>query len=90
MPFSRLLALALIYLLRFVEVLFLISAVSSWIPPLRDTKLIGLVRYLISPIIAPFRAITSRINALRGFPVDISFLLAFLAVELLIMILMMV
>jgi len=89
-PFSRLLALALIYLLRFIQALFIISAVASWIPPLRDTKLIGLVRYLISPLVAPFRQITSRIGSLRNFPLDISFLLAFLTIELLIMILTMV
>ena len=65
----RSIALSLISVL---EILMLARAVMSWFPQVQGNR-------FHQAVIMPFRSLVNQIPALRGFPLDISFMLAYLA-----------
>lgn len=64
--------------LGILEYLMLFRAIMSWFPQMQGGKLFAFVYGITEPIIMPFRRLLQNINALRGFPIDISFMLAFM------------
>lgn len=68
--------------IRCLELLFFARAVMSWFPQGRDSKIAEFLYTVTEPIILPFRSLIGRIDALRNCPLDISFLLAFFALEI--------
>jgi YggT family protein len=56
----------------------LIRAVLSWFPIDEENPILRFVRLVTEPLIAPIRALFDRMGWFRNFPIDISFLVAFL------------
>ncbi len=74
-------------LIRGLEFLFFARAIMSWFAQGRDSRIYEFLYLVTEPIVQPFRRITERIDALRGFPVDVSFFLAFLCLEMILVLL---
>lgn len=70
----------LIYVL---QTLMLVTALLSWIPQMRNNRIYMVLSSLIEPIVLPFRKLLYQIPALREFPLDLSFLAAYLTLTLL-------
>ncbi len=68
--------------IRCLEFMFFARAIMSWFPQGRGSKIYECLYLVTEPVILPFRRLTDRISALRGFPLDVAFLLAFFALEL--------
>ena len=68
-------------LIRLMEFLIFLRAILSWIPQARDSSFAAVLYQLTEPVISPFRRLLSRVEALRAFPLDLSVLAAFLALE---------
>lgn len=71
-------------LLSLLQLAMLVRALMSWIPSLRGSMLDNILYQITEPIILPFRQLLSRIPALQGFPLDLSFLAAYIALSVLI------
>jgi YggT family protein len=61
----------LLYVINFA---MLLRAVLSWLPLDEDNRLLSAVCMITEPIIYPVRVWLDRFEALRNFPLDISFL----------------
>ena len=70
--------------LNMLQIAMLARALMSWIPSLRGSALDNILYQITEPIILPFRQLLSRIPGLQGFPVDLSFLVAYIALSILI------
>lgn len=70
-------------LLRLFEFFMFARAIFSWFPQARDSKVYEFLYYVTEPIIMPFRSLLNRFDAIRTIPLDISFLCAFLTLEIL-------
>ena len=68
-------------LLRIYELLFLVRAVLSWIPPVQGTKIAFLLYSVTEPVLAPIRMVLHKIPFLAGFPIDFSMLVAYLLID---------
>ena len=69
-------------LLNILQFLMLAMAIMSWIPQLRQSRLYGSISMLLEPLLMPIRKLLWRIPALRSFPLDLSFLLLWLLLSL--------
>ena len=69
--------------LNILQLAMLVRAVMSGIPQLRGSQLQELLYQVTEPIVMPFRKLLSRIPGLNNFPLDISFLLAWIAIDVL-------
>lgn len=65
-------------LLSAVQLCMLIRAVLSWFPIQRDHPILRFVCMVTEPLVAPIRALFDRMGWFRNFPIDLSFLVAFL------------
>jgi YggT family protein len=65
-------------LLSAVELCMLVRAVLSWFPIRDDNPILRFVHTVTEPLIAPIRALFDRMGWFRNFPIDLSFLVAFL------------
>lgn len=70
-------------LISFLQTLMLVTALLSWIPQMRYNRLYQTLVMLIDPIVQPFRTLLSMIPFLDGFPLDFSFLAAYLTLSIL-------
>ena len=68
-------------LLSAVELCMLIRAVFSWFPVRNDNPILRFVCMVTEPLIAPIRALFDRMGWFRNFPLDMSFLAAFLLIS---------
>lgn len=66
-----------ITILTVLEYMLFFRAILSWIPQMREGKLAQILYQLTEPLVAPFRSLLNRIPAMRTFPLDISFLMAY-------------
>ena len=69
------LALQVIYFSMFIQ------AILSWFLT-EDHPIVVILTCITAPVVIPVRALLSRIPALQSFPIDISFLVAFLLLSL--------
>lgn len=69
-------------IIRLLEFLLVARAILSWFPQTQGSKLYELLYDLTEPLIMPFRALLSRFAFMRTMPLDISFLCAFLVLEM--------
>lgn len=67
-------------LLRILEFLLFARAILSWFSQAGGSKLYEFLRLITEPLIQPFRSLTDRIDAFRGCPFDIPFMLAFFTI----------
>lgn len=74
-------------LIGIMQILLLVRAISSWFPQVAGSKMSEVLYMVTEPIIMPFRALMNKFPAMRQFPLDISFLLAFFSLQIIEMIL---
>ena len=72
-------ALALIGIL---QLLMLVSALMSWVPQLRQSRLYQAISMVLEPLMAPVRSLLFRIPGMDRFPLDLSFLAVWLLLSL--------
>ena len=70
-------------LINLLQTLMLIMALMSWIPQLRQTKLYYAISMIVEPVIDPFRRLLYRIPGMDRFPLDLSFLVAYMVLSML-------
>ncbi len=70
-------------LIQVLQALMLVMALMSWVPQLRQSRLYYTVSSLVEPVIAPFRRLLWKIPGMDRFPLDLSFLAAWLVLSLL-------
>ena len=70
-------------LISLLQTLMLIMALMSWIPQLRQSKLYYAISMIVEPVIDPFRRLLYKIPGMDRFPLDLSFLAAYMALSLL-------
>ncbi len=73
--------------LSILQLAMLVRALMSWIPSLQGSQLQGFLYQITEPIIMPFRRLLWKIPAVRSFPLDLSFLLAWVVLDTLMMML---
>ena len=69
-------------LLSVVQLCFLVRAILSWLPLSDDNPLVTFTAMVTEPIIAPIRALFDHFGWFRDFPLDVSFFVAFILVNL--------
>lgn len=70
-------------LIEVLQTLMLVMALMSWVPQLRRTKLFYMISMVVEPVIDPFRRLLYRIPGMDRFPLDLSFLAAWMVLSLL-------
>ncbi len=70
-------------LIQVLQTLMLVMALMSWIPQLRRSKLYYMISMVVEPVIDPFRRLIYKIPGMDTFPLDLSFLCAWLVLSLL-------
>ena len=70
-------------LIQALQTLMLVMALMSWIPPLRQTRLYQFISMVVEPVNDPFRRLLYRIPGMDRFPLDLSFLAAWMVLSLL-------
>ncbi len=66
------------YFLQALQFCMLIRAVLSWFPIDDNNKFLIFVESVTEPIIYPIRALLERFDFFATFPIDLSFLIAFI------------
>lgn len=70
-------------ILMVLQIAMLVRAIFSWFPGL-DENIIGDVAYSITePVIIPVRRFMERFEAVRNFPIDLSFFVTFMLLSML-------
>lgn len=70
-------------LINLLQTLMLIMALMSWIPQLRQTRLYYAISMIVEPVIDPFRRLLYKIPGMDRFPLDLSFLVAYMVLSML-------
>ena len=71
-----------ILLLDCLQILMLVMVIMSWIPQLRESRAYQIICSLVDPIIDPFRRLLYKIPGRDRFPLDLSFLAAWIVLSL--------
>lgn len=67
-------------MLAVFEYLLMFRAIMSWFPQIQGSRIYEFIYGITEPVIMPFRKLIQNVDALRGFPIDISFMLAFMTI----------
>ena len=70
-------------LLSLLQLAMLVRALMSWIPSLRGSALDNLLYQITEPIVMPYRQLLWKIPGLQGIPLDLSFLAAYITLNIL-------
>ena len=70
-------------LINRLQTLMLIMALMSWIPQLRQSRLYYAISMIVEPVIDPFRRLLYKIPGMDRFPLDLSFLAAYMVLSML-------
>ena len=70
-------------LINLLQTLMLIMALMSWIPQLRRSKIYYAISMIVEPVIDPFRRLLYKIPGMDRFPLDLSFLVAYMVLSML-------
>ena len=70
-------------LINLLQTLMLIMALMSWIPQLRQSRLYYAISMIVEPVIDPFRRLLYKIPGMDRFPLDLSFLAAYMVLSML-------
>ncbi len=70
-------------LIQVLQTLMLVMALMSWVPQLRRSKVYYMISMVVEPIIDPFRRLIYKIPGMETFPLDLSFLAAWMVLSLL-------
>ena len=69
--------------LRIYELLFIVRAILSWIPPAQGSGFSYFLHSVTEPILAPIRAVLFKIPFFARLPIDMSLLVAYLLIDVL-------
>ena len=75
-----------VLLLSGLQLAMLIRAVLSWFP-IEPNKFIDFIHAITEPLIVPIRALFDRMGWFRGLPIDISFMVVYLLITVLLLVL---
>lgn len=67
-------------MLAVFEYLLMFRAIMSWFPQIQGSRIYEFIYGITEPVVMPFRKLIQNVDALRGFPIDISFMLAFMTI----------
>ena len=70
-------------LINLLQTLMLIMALMSWVPQLRQSKIYYAISMIVEPVIDPFRRLLYKIPGMDRFPLDLSFLAAYITLDIL-------
>jgi len=70
-------------IINIMQYALLFRAILSWIPQLQGSGLSTFLYQITEPVVYPFRKLLRKVRALDRIPLDLSVLLAFLALSLL-------
>ncbi len=70
-------------LIQLLQTMMLVMALMSWVPQLRQSKIYYWIAMVVEPVIDPFRRLIYKIPGMETFPLDLSFLCAWLVLSLL-------
>ena len=68
-----------------LQLIMLARAILSWFPI--ENRLVDLVYAVTEPFIYPFRWLFERMNWFQGFPLDMSFMAAYLSISIVLILL---
>ena len=74
-------------LLTVLEICMLIRAVLSWFPISEDNPFLIFVHMVTEPIVMPFRALFEKMGWFQGLPVDVSFMVSYLLITVILILL---
>lgn len=77
--FFKQLIITVIYVL---DIALLLRAIFSWFDPMEESKISGFLFMLTEPIILPFRKLCSKMHWFEGVPLDVPFMMSWLALML--------
>ena len=67
-------------MLSIFEYLLMFRAIMSWFPQIQGGRLFEFIYGITEPLLMPFRKLLQNVDSLKGFPIDISFMLAFMTI----------
>ncbi len=68
--------------IRLFEFLLFARAIFSWFPQAQGSRVAEFLYFATEPLITPFRKLFANMQALSGFPLDLSFLAAYITLEI--------
>ncbi|MBR3848477.1 MAG: YggT family protein [Oscillospiraceae bacterium] len=68
--------------LRIYELLFIVRAILSWIPPAQGSGFSYFLHSVTEPILAPIRKVLFKIPFFASLPIDLSVLVAFFLIDI--------
>ena len=79
----RLIIIVFKLILSLFELLLFVRAILSWFPINRSGALNQFLEYTTEPVLTPIRSLLYRSSTLRNFPIDFSYIAAFLLIQIL-------
>ena len=76
---------AVTLLLMFIQLAMLVRAILSWFPI--DNRFVDFVYAVTEPFILPIRRLFERMGWFQGLPIDISFMVSYLLITVVVMLL---
>lgn len=76
---------AVTLLLMFIQLTMLVRAILSWFPI--DNRFVDFVYAVTEPFILPIRRLFERMGWFQGLPIDISFMVSYLLITVVVMLL---
>jgi YggT family protein len=73
----RIIAWILFSLIEAYQMIMVVRAICSWIPPVRETKFFAFLRLLTEPLLSPIRELLNKLSWVRMIPLDFSFIVLY-------------
>ena len=74
-------------MLSIFEYLLMFRAIMSWFPQIQGGRLFEFIYGITEPLLMPFRKLLQNVDSLRGFPIDMSFLVSYMLISAVVMML---
>ncbi|MBO5338808.1 MAG: YggT family protein [Clostridia bacterium] len=81
MPILRIIAWILVPTISAYQLIMFARAICSWFPPVRETKFYRFLYIITEPLISPIRELLHKISWIRMLPIDLSFLVLYLLLD---------
>lgn len=73
----RIIAWILFSLIEAYQMIMVVRAICSWIPPVRETKFFRFLCMLTEPLLRPIRELLNKLSWVRMIPLDFSFIVLY-------------
>ena len=74
---------AVLQALRVIEIAIIARCILSFIPGIRNNKIVNIIYWLTEPVLSPARSLLGKFKAGESLPVDLSPVLTFFAIIIL-------